>query len=102
FTQTLDELNSATLPSNYAFLVDFLLEKPSNLLKYLSADGLIMLDDWPLIDQAVKTVDQQNAGFIDDELKTGAILPGQELRADFNRAWTKDDHHHLYFSLFQR
>lgn len=102
FTQTLDELNSATLPSNYAFLVDFLLEKPSNLLKYLSADGLIMLDDWPLIDQAVKTVDQQNAGFIDDELKTGAILPGQELRADFNRVWTKDDHHHLYFSLFQR
>lgn len=102
FTQTLDELNSSTLPSNYAFLVDFLLEKPSNLLKYLSADGLIMLDDWPLIDQAVKTVDQQNAGFIDDELKTGAILPGQELRADFNRVWTKDDHHHLYFSLFQR
>jgi len=41
-------------------------------------------------------------GFIDDELKTGAILPGQELRADFNRVWTKDDHHHLYFSLFQR
>ena len=102
FTQTLDELSSDTLPSNYAFLVDFLLEKPSNLLKYLSADGLIMLDDWPLIDQAVKTVDQQNAGFIDDELKTGAILPGQELRADFNRVWTKDDHHHLYFSLFQR
>lgn len=102
FTQILDELNGGTLPQNYAFLVDFLLAKPSNLLDYLDSDGLILLDDWPLIDQAVKTVDQQNAGFIDDELKTGAMLPGQQLRADFHRIWSKDQHHHIYFSLFQR
>lgn len=102
FTQTLDELASGTLPQNYAFLVDFLIAKPSNLLDYLDSDGLILLDDWPLIDQAVKTVDQQNDGFIDDELKTGAMLPGQQLRADFHRIWSKDQHHHIYFSLFQR
>lgn len=102
FTQILDELNGGTLPQNYAFLVDFLLAKPSSLLDYLDSDGLILLDDWPLIDQAVKTVDQQNAGFIDDELKTGAMLPGQQLRADFHRIWSKDQHHHIYFSLFQR
>lgn len=102
FTQILDELNDGTLPQNYAFLVGFLIAKPSSLLDYLDSDGLILLDDWPLIDQAVKTVDQQNAGFIDDELKTGAMLPGQQLRADFYRIWSKDQHHHIYFSLFQR
>ncbi|WEV38386.1 transcription-repair coupling factor [Lactobacillus sp. ESL0680] len=102
FTQTLDELKDGTLPQNYAFLVDFLIKEPSNLLAYLAPSGVVLLDDWPLIDQAVKTVDQQNAGFIDDELKTGAMLPGQELRANFNQNWTKDQHAHIYFSLFQR
>ncbi len=63
---------------------------------------MVLLDDWPLINQSVKTVDQQNAGFVDDELKTGAMLPGQELRANFEQIWSKDTHHHIYFSLFQR
>ncbi|WEV44044.1 transcription-repair coupling factor [Lactobacillus sp. ESL0684] len=102
FAQTLDELKNQTLPQNYAFLIDFLLEESSSLLDYLAKDGQILVDDWPLIDQAIKTVDQQNAGFIDDELKAGGMLPGQELRANFNELWTKDVHHRIYFSLFQR
>ncbi|WEV41132.1 transcription-repair coupling factor [Lactobacillus sp. ESL0681] len=102
FAQTLDELKNQTLPQNYAFLIDFLLEESSSLLDYLAKEGQILVDDWPLIDQAIKTVDQQNAGFIDDELKTGGMLPGQELRANFNELWTKDVHHRIYFSLFQR
>ncbi|WEV70602.1 transcription-repair coupling factor [Lactobacillus sp. ESL0785] len=102
FSQIVDGLQQQTLPKNYAFLVDFLIANPSSLLDYLAQDGVILLDDWPLIDQAVKTVDQQNAGFIDDELKTGAMLPGQELRTDFKQNWSKDSHHHVYFSLFQR
>ncbi len=101
FTQILDELQDQALPQNYAFLVDFLLEQPSSLLDYLKQDGLVLLDDWPLIDQAVKKVDQQNAAFIDDELKTGALLPGQEIRTNFQQVWSKDQHSHLYFSLFQ-
>ncbi|GGV14164.1 transcription-repair coupling factor [Lactobacillus acetotolerans] len=102
FTEALDELNAGGLPKNYAFLVDFLIKNPSSLLNYLSKDGMVLLDDWPLINQSVKTVDQQNAGFVDDELKTGAMLPGQELRANFEQIWSKDTHHHIYFSLFQR
>lgn len=102
FAPALEELKENILPQNYPFLVDFLIEQPSSLLEYMSEDGLVMLDDWPLIDQAVKTVDQQNAGFIDDELKTGAVLPGQKLRADFQRVWANDHHKHIYFSLFQR
>ncbi|MGQ5709776.1 transcription-repair coupling factor [Lactobacillus sp. PSON] len=102
FTQSLDELNAGGLPSNYSFLVDFLIEKPSNLLEYLPKNGEILLNDWPLIEQNVKTVDEQNASFIDDELKTGAFLPGQELRANFKNVLKKDQHHRIYFSLFQR
>ncbi|BDR60936.1 transcription-repair coupling factor [Lactobacillus xylocopicola] len=102
FAQVVDDLQNATLPQNYAFLVDYLIAQPSTLLDYLGQDGLVMLDDWPLIDQAVQTVDQQNAGFVDDELKTGAMLPGQELRTNFSQTWSGDQHHHIYFSLFQR
>ena len=102
FADALAELDNGFLPQNYAFLVDFLIDKPRSLFDYLSNTGLVMLDDWPLINQAVKTVDQQNQGFIDDELKTGAMIPGQSLRSDFYKVWGKDEHNHIYFSLFQR
>lgn len=102
FADALAELDNGFLPQNYAFLVDFLIDKPRSLLDYLSNTGLVMLDDWPLINQAVKTVDQQNQGFIDDELKTGSMIPGQSLRSDFHKVWGKDEHNHIYFSLFQR
>lgn len=102
FADALAELDNGFLPQNYAFLVDFLIDKPRSLLDYLSNTGLVMLDDWPLINQAVKTVDQQNQGFIDDELKTGAMIPRQSLRSDFHKVWGKDEHNHIYFSLFQR
>ena len=102
FADALAELDNGFLPQNYAFLVDFLIDKPRSLLDYLSNNGLVLLDDWPLINQAVKTVDQQNQGFIDDELKTGAMIPGQSLRSDFHKVWGKDEHNHIYFSLFQR
>lgn len=102
FTQSLDQLNAGGLPDNYAFLVDFLIPNASSILDYLPKNGEIFLDDWPLITQSVKTVDQQNAGFIADELKTGAFIPGQELRSDFKKVLAKDKHHRIYFSIFQR
>lgn len=102
FTSILANLNDNDLPQNYSFLIDFLLSNSSSILDYLTKDGLIVLDDWSLINQSIKTVDQQNAGFIADELKTGAMLPGQVVRSDFYKNWAIDGHHHVYFSPFQR
>lgn len=102
FAAALDALAEGSLPQNYAFLVDYLIEKPSNLLEYLTKDGLILFDDLPLIKQAVANVDEQNAAFISDELKTGAMLPHQHLRLDFEKVLSQDQHHRIYFSLFQR
>ncbi|MGN1284810.1 MAG: CarD family transcriptional regulator, partial [Candidatus Limosilactobacillus intestinavium] len=102
FTVPLDNLENGGLPNNYAFLVDYLIEKPSSLLEYIPKNGQILLDDLPLIKQSVEDVDNQNAAFIDDELKTGAMLPHQKLRSNFDDVLTKDKHHRIYFSLFQR
>ncbi|MBI1700841.1 transcription-repair coupling factor [Lactobacillus crispatus] len=102
FAAVLDELNDGGLPKNYAFLIDYLLEISSSLLEYLPKNGQILFDDLPLINQAVETVDKQNAAFINDELKTGAMLPGQSLRSDYTKILSKDKHHRIYFSLFQR
>lgn len=102
FTETLDTLNDGGLPRNYAFLIDYLLDKPGNLLDYLDKNGLVFLDDMPLIKQAVDNVDKQNEDFINDELKTGAMLPKQKLRFAFKQVLSKDQHHRIYFSLFQR
>ncbi|RVU70704.1 transcription-repair coupling factor [Lactobacillus xujianguonis] len=102
FTQVLDELNAGGLPQNYAFLVDYLIKNPSSLLDYLPKNGLLFLNDLPLIKQSVTDVDEQNAAFIADELKTGAMLPEQKLRFDFAQVMKKDQHHRIYFSLFQR
>lgn len=102
FTVVLDNLEDGGLPDNYAFLVDYLIEKPSSILEYLPKNGEILLDDLPLIKQSVEDFDKQNAAFISDELKTSAMLPHQELRSDFDDVLSKDKHHRIYFSLFQR
>ena len=102
FTVALDNLENGGLPKNYAFLVDYLIENPSSLLEYLPKNGQILLDDLPLIKQSIDDVDKQNAAFINDELKTGAMLPHQSLRLDFAKVFSKDKHHRIYFSLFQR
>ncbi len=102
FTIALDALNAGGLPDNYAFLVDYLIKKPSSLLEYLDKNGQILIDDLPLVKQAVETVDKQNTAFISDELKTGMMLPKQTLRNDFDQVLTKDKHYRIYFSLFQR
>ncbi|KRL90280.1 transcription-repair coupling factor [Lactobacillus kalixensis] len=102
FTQVLDELNAGGLPQNYAFLVDYLLPNPSSLVNYLPKNGLLFLDDFPLIKQSVEAIDKQNAAFIDDEIKIGGMLASQKMRLDFTKVLSKDQHHRIYFSLFPR
>ncbi|CCI85138.1 transcriptional repair coupling factor [Lactobacillus pasteurii DSM 23907 = CRBIP 24.76] len=102
FTQTIDLLNTGALPDDYAFLVDYLLKDPSNLLAYLAGPGLIFIDDLPLIRQAVEAVDKQNGAFIAEEQKLGAMLASQKLRLDFNQVINADNHHRIYYSVFQR
>lgn len=80
-------------------MVDYLIKKPSSLLEYLDKNGQILIDDLPLVKQAVETVDKQNTAFISDELKTGAMLPKQTLRNDFDQVLTKDKHYRIYFSF---
>ncbi len=102
FAQEIDELKKGILPRNYAFLIDYLIENPSNLVDYLAKDGLLFIDDLPLIKQAVQNIDEQNNAYLADEIKNVALLPGQKLRADYTQVMTKDKHHRIYFSLFQR
>ena len=102
FAQEIDELKKGILPRNYAFLIDYLIENPSNLVDYLAKDGLLFIDDLPLIKQAVQNIDEQNNAYLADEIKNAALLPGQKLRADYTQVMTKDKHHRIYFSLFQR
>lgn len=102
FTEVIYALNDGGLPKNYAIIVDYLIKKPASLLNYLNPDGLIFFDDFPLIKQAVQDVDEQNAAFITDEMKTGAMLPQQKLRFDFSKVLTNDKHNRVYHSLFQR
>ena len=102
FTATIDLLTTEAIPDNHAFLVDYLLPESSDLLAYLASSGLLIIDDLPLIRQAVENVDKQNQAFILDEQKIGAMLPGQTLRQDFTTALSKDTHHRIYYSAFQR
>lgn len=102
FTETLDLLSDGALPKNYAFLVDYLITKPASLVDYLPKNALLFLDDLPLIRESIKNIDEQNAAYIEDELKIGAMLPSQKLRTDYSEVMRRDQHHRIYFSLFQR
>ncbi|MDN6028456.1 MAG: transcription-repair coupling factor [Lactobacillus sp.] len=102
FGSALALLSAGSLPDNQAFLVDYLLPEQVSLLSYLAPNGLVLFDDWSLVQQQVLDNSQLNAGFIKEELQTGAMLPGQKLRLDFFYLMAHDAHHRLYYSLFQR
>lgn len=102
FSVILDNLEQNTLPERAAFLVDYLLPKTYSLLDYLSADGLLLFDDWSLIQKNVAEVDGQNNDFISEEIKTGAMLNSQKLRLTFANVIKKAKQKQIYFSLFQK
>ncbi|WP_297816065.1 transcription-repair coupling factor [uncultured Lactobacillus sp.] len=102
FALALEALKQGHLPENYAFLVDYLLPKSYSLLDYLASDGLILFDDWSLIQKNVAEVDEQNESFISEEIKAGAMLDSQKLRNNFTHQLKKAKQSRLYFSLFQK
>ena len=102
FSLPLDDLKQGHLPENYSFLVDYLLPKSYSLLDYLADDGLLLFDDWPLIQKNVNDVDAQNESFISEEIKAGAMLDSQKLRSNFTNVLRKSKQNRLYFSLFQK
>lgn len=102
FQPIIDSLEDGAVPENYGFLINYLLSDTASLLDYLAKDGLVLFDDWPLIKKDVEEVDEQNQAFFDDQLKTGAMLPHQQLRANFEQVLKADDHHRIYLSLFQK
>lgn len=102
FADVISELKKGILPQQAGFLTDFLLKQKASLLSYLAPSGLLLLSDIPLIKQSVSEVDEANTSFINDEIKAGAMLPGQHLRFDWQKIFNADKHHHLYLSLFER
>lgn len=102
FEQVLDTLEKGGLPENYAFLVDYLIEKPYSLLDYLADDGLILYDDWSAIQKNVADINARNEAFISEEIKAGAMLNSQSLRMNFGKVTKKAKQAKILFSLFQK
>lgn len=102
FGQILETLENGGLPENYAFLVDYLIKKPHNLLDYLADDGLILYDDWSAIQKNVADIDARNDAFISEEIRAGAMLNNQNLRLDFSKVTKKAKQAKILFSLFQK
>jgi transcription-repair coupling factor (superfamily II helicase) len=102
FSDDADNLLAGQIPADYAFLIDYLLPEPANLTAYLSKTGLLMFDDWSLIKKNIQDVDQANSEFIKEEQDTGLWLSRQHWRFDWKQVLTKDQHHRLYLSMFQK
>ena len=102
FEQILDKLENGGLPENYAFLVDYLIDKPVSLLDYLASDGLILYDDWTAIKKNIADINARNESFISEEIKAGAMLDSQNLRMDFSKVTKKAKQSMILLSLFQK
>lgn len=102
FDLALEAFQSGNLPENYSFFVDYLLSNPTSILDYLPNKGLLLLDDWSLIQENVKEVDASNNDFIKNEVENGKMLPEQKMSQNLSENLKGDKHHRIYFSLFTR
>lgn len=94
-----ESLEQGQLPENYIRYIDYLQEDHYTLLDYLAASGLVIFNDWQLIEDSQKSLDAINQDYLAQEAERGALLPKQTLRLPFDSVLKKDQHKRVYTSL---
>lgn len=74
----------------------------AGLTDYLSADGLVLLDDYSRLLDADRRISEDEAGWVTDRLRTHEMIPDQELGLDFRAVVRELKQPQLFFSLFQK
>jgi len=102
FGQTIEELSEGMRPENIGRIADYILEHPSSLLEYLSADDIILFDEYNRLIEQSNDSAAENQSWLASQLEFGKALPEQKIRQSFIELVKEDTHAQIYVSAFQQ
>lgn len=102
FGQTIEELSEGIRPENVGRIADYIFERPSSLLDYLTDDDLIIFNEFNRLVEQSNDSKAENQSWLASQLEFGKALPEQKIRQDFNELIKKDVHGQIYLSAFQQ
>lgn len=73
-----------------------------SLLDYLSADGVVHIDDWTRIKQTAKEISEEELGWLEDKAKHHQILHAVSLGHDVGQLISRDKHAQDFWALFRK
>ena len=102
FGQTIEELSEGMRPENIGRIADYIFEHPSSLLDYLSADDIILFDEYNRLIEQSNDSAAENQSWLASQLEFGKALPEQKIRQSFIELVKDDTHAQIYVSAFQQ
>lgn len=74
----------------------------TNLLDYLSDNGLLLIDDYPRLRDTNKQLETDEANWTVDKLSAHQIFSDQQFGLHFQDVLKRDQHAEIFFALFQK
>lgn len=102
FAQMIEELSEGMRPDNIGSIIDFLLDKPSNLLEYMGSDNIVMFDEYSRLVEQSNDNKADNQAWLASQLEYGKALPEQVIRQSFIEIMKKNENPQVYMSAFQQ
>jgi len=102
FGQTIEELSEGIRPENVGRIADYIFEHPSSLLDYLSADDVVIFNEYNRLVEQSNDSKAENQSWLASQLEFGKALPEQKIRQSFVELIKQDQHPQIYLSAFQQ
>lgn len=81
---------------------DLIYAPAANLTDYLPDDGLVILDDYPRMQESETELAADAAQWLSEELANQRMLHSQSVSTELKTLLRKNKHTHLYLTLFQK
>ncbi len=77
-------------------------DQTAGLMDYLPKDAVVLVDDYGRLLDTDRRIDEDEANWITDRLRTHEMLPDQDLSLDFRTVMREVKRPQIFFSLFQK
>ncbi|WP_407879139.1 transcription-repair coupling factor [Furfurilactobacillus entadae] len=77
-------------------------QEAAGLIDYLDSDGLVLIDDYTRLLETDRRINEDEAGWVTDRLRTNEMLAEQTFGHDFRDVVRAIKQPQLFFSLFQK
>ncbi|WP_080147103.1 transcription-repair coupling factor [Marinilactibacillus piezotolerans] len=98
----IDQLEAGELSDDLVKFRDFIYEKNTSVLEYISEDATIVMDEYPRILEKDAMLNEEEAEWVTSQLSQRLILQKQTFSNDFRTEMKKLDQDILHFALFQK